>query len=415
MLRFTFVVLIACMIFACANTPGNNPNHPATDSMTNGDTIFRFNPLSDRAKQYYGNEIAPQYQKLLAQRGFNGSILMAKNGEIVFENYRGLINMATKEPITASTPFHLASISKTFTAMTVLHLWEQGRLSLEDTLQKYFPSFPYHNITIKDLLDHRSGLGNYVHFMDGTVTQVTYTRNKKGRMVRRVRVVKSVPVPKDLVTNADVLRYIIEKRPPILASPNRIFNYCNTNYALLALIVEQITNQPFPQYMKDSVFTPLGLKNTYVFSIKDTGHYTPSYEYNGRPFRLEKLDCVYGDKNVYSTVRDLFEWDKALYRGSFVSLKTLQVAFQPYSNERRSQHNYGLGWHLLINPPDPTIIYHNGWWHGNNTVFKRLVADTATVIILGNKFNRNIYAAGKMSSVFTGHADTSNLVEVGGE
>jgi hypothetical protein len=70
-----------------------------------------------------------------------------------------------------------------------------------------------------------------------------------------------------------------------------------------------------------------------------------------------------------------------------------------------------LGWHLLIKSPDPTIIYHNGWWHGNNTVFKRLVSDSATVIILGNKFNRGIWSAGKMSSVFTGRADTTHLDE----
>jgi CubicO group peptidase (beta-lactamase class C family) len=161
--------------------------------------------------------------------------------------------------------------------------------------------------------------------------------------------------------------------------------------------------------MKDSVFTPLGMTSSFVFSIKDTAHYTPSYNYNSAPFRLEKLDCVYGDKNVYSTVRDLLQWDKALNTGSFVSTKTLEMAYQPYSNEKKGIRNYGLGWHLLINPPEPTIIYHNGWWHGNNTVFKRLVSDSGTVIILGNKFNKNIWTAGKMSSVFTGHADTTQL------
>jgi hypothetical protein len=120
---------------------------------------------------------------------------------------------------------------------------------------------------------------------------------------------------------------------------------------------------------------------------------------------------VYGDKNVYTTVRDLLLWDKALYAGNFVSLQTLEMAYQPYSNETRGFRNYGLGWHLFIKPPDPTIVYHNGWWHGNNAVFRRLIADSATVIILGNKFNRNIWTAGKMSSVFTGHADTTLMEE----
>lgn len=77
-------------------------------------------------------------------------------------------------------------------------------------------------------------------------------------------------------------------------------------------------------------------------------------------------------------MRDLLQWDQSLYKGTLVSLSTLQKAYQPYSNEHRGIKNYGLGWHLLINPPDPTIIYHNGWWHGNNTVFKRLVHDNAS-------------------------------------
>ena len=124
---------------------------------------------------------------------------------------------------------------------------------------------------------------------------------------------------------------------------------------------------------------------------------------------MDKLDCIYGDKNVYSTVGDLLQWDRALYLGQFLKPETLALAFQPYSNEKRGEKNYGLGWHLLIKPTEPTIVYHNGWWHGNNAVFKRMVSDSATVIILGNKFNRNIWAAGKMSSVFTGHMDTTTL------
>ena len=165
----------------------------------------------------------------------------------------------------------------------------------------------------------------------------------------------------------------------------------------------------FPDYMRDSVFMPLGMKNSFIFSIKDTANYVPSYNYNRAPFPLEKLDCIYGDKNVYSTVRDLLLWYKALYEGKFVSKQTMDMAYQPYSHETRGQKNYGLGWHLYINPPDPIVVYHNGWWHGNNAVFKRLLSDSATVIILGNKFNRNIWSAGKMSSVFTGTPDTTTL------
>lgn len=317
--------------------------------------------------------------------GFNGSILVAKNGEILFEDYKGLYNFKTKEPLNEHSTFHLASISKTFTGMTILKLWEENRISLNDTLQKFFPKLPYPGITIQMLLDHRSGLPNYLYFMDSIW-------NKKQK-----------------ATNWDVVNFMIEHKPKADAMPNRVYHYCNTNYMLLALIIEQITTQQFPQYMKDSVFTPLGLKDTYVFCISDTAKYIPSYSVT-RPFPMDHLDCTYGDKNVYSTVRDLYQWDKVLYENTFLKKSTLDIAFTPYSNEKKSMHNYGLGWHLFFNNGD-TIIYHNGKWHGCNTVFTRLVKDTATIIVLGNKINRNIYHAKEMESIFNGRIDTAKLEE----
>jgi len=193
------------------------------------------------------------------------------------------------------------------------------------------------------LLNHRSGLPNYLNFMDKN-----WHKKKKA-------------------TNWDVVNFMIKYKPPIQNLPDRGFNYNNTNFVLLALIIEQITNRPFPQYMKDSVFTPLGMHDTYVFAPADTIHYVPTYSYS-RPYPMDHLDCTYGDKNIYSTVRDLFTWDKVLYAHTFIKSSTLNMAFKPYSNERRSMHNYGLAWHLYFNNGD-TIIYHNGKWHGSNTVF----------------------------------------------
>lgn len=368
-----------------------------------------FSPLSAGEKAYYESAIEPLYENLLLKRGFNGSILLAKNGEVVFEDYHGLANFKTKEPITSNTQFHIASVSKTFTSAAVLKLMEDGKIALDDKVEKFFPEFPYRNITIRNLLSHRSGLPKYDHFLDGTVSEVILVKNRRGKLVKRTRIFKK-PLPfTGPATNEDLLQYMIKFRPPIEALPDRRYSYCNTNFALLALIVEKITHMPFPEYMKKNLFEPLGMNHTFIFSIADTANYQPSYNYNRAPFKLDILDCIYGDKNVYSTVRDLFLWDKALYMDKYVSAKSQELAYKPYSFERRGDKNYGLGWHLLIKPPDPTIVYHNGWWHGNNAVFKRLVADTATVIILGNKFNRNIWSAGKMSSVFTGHADTTRL------
>lgn len=383
MIRILPLIFFCCIACRCSESSGNNKSVTPAKKISNSDFVFR--PLSDEERTNYAEEIKNYYNAKYASRGFNGSVLVAKNGEILFEDYHGIYNFATKEPITEHTPFHLASISKTFTAMTILKLWEEHRLSLDDTLQKYFPKLPYQGITIKMLLDHRSGLPNYLYFMDSI-----WDKKKKA-------------------TNWDVVNFMIEHKPRPMSLPNRGYHYCNTNYVLLALIIENVTTRPFPQYMKDSVFTPLGLKDTYIFSIADTGHYVPTYSVT-KPFPMDHLDCTYGDKNVYSTVRDLYQWDKVLYEHAFLQKSTLDLAFTPYSNEHKTMHNYGLGWHLYFNAGD-TIIYHNGKWHGTNTSFTRLVQDTATIIMLGNKMNNTIYHCREMGSIFTGKEDKNQLEE----
>ena len=125
---------------------------------------------------------------------------------------------------------------------------------------------------------------------------------------------------------------------------------------------------------------------------------------------MDAYDCTYGDKNVYSTVHDLFLWDKSLYEHTLLKKSTLDLAFTPTSNERHSMHNYGLAWRLFISNGD-TVVYHNGKWHGTNTSFIRLVQDTATIIVLGNKENRSIYQAKEMESIFNGKSEMDKLDE----
>jgi CubicO group peptidase (beta-lactamase class C family) len=379
---FFFIILTFSIASSCQQAPAKKDSPKAIYAAPKK-ADFAFTPLSKGAFNYYKNAAYDYYAKHLKFTGFSGSILVAKNGEILFQEYQGFINQRTKEAITPTTSFHLASTSKPFTGMAILRLWEQGRLSLDDPLQKYFPTLPYRGITIRMLLDHRSGLPNYLNFMDSFW-------NKKRK-----------------ASNEDVLNFMIVHKPHVSNLPNRAFNYCNTNFLMLALILENITKIPYPQYMMDSVFTPLGLKNTYVFSMKDTANYQPTYIGN-RPYPMDHLDCTYGDKNIYSTVSDLFLWDMALYQHTFISQATLDTAYTPTSNERRSMHNYGLAWHLFIDKND-TLVYHNGKWHGTNNLFMRMVQDSATIIILGNKANGNIYKMKGMSTIFTGHIDEGKL------
>lgn len=383
-----FVLITAFFTLAicansCKSSAEKNVKHTVAGKQLQPD--FAFRKLSPAEELYYAQAAKNFYDTHLGKTGFNGAILLAKNGQIVFEDYRGFADFKTKDSVTLNTPFHLASISKTFTGMQVLKLWEQGRLTLDDSIQQYLPGLPYPGVTIRTLLDHRSGLPNYLYFMDSIW-------NKKQK-----------------ATNEDVLKFMIDHKPRADAPANRTFHYCNTNFVLLALVIERITHIPFPQYMKDSVFMPLGMNSTYIFSIVDTLKYIPTYAGN-RPYPMDHLDCTYGDKNVYSTARDMLQWDKALYEHIFVTKNALDSAFTPRSTERKSMHNYGLAWRLYTNGPD-SVVYHNGKWHGSNTSFTRLVQDTATIIVLGNKYNRAIYQAKEMSVIFTGHKDTTTLKE----
>jgi CubicO group peptidase (beta-lactamase class C family) len=398
LIPFLSIFLISCG----DNTP--------TEKKVKHDTILVYKPLTALQKENYVQQITPIYNSLLVNSGFNGGILIAKNGEIVFEDYKGYINYKTKELITANSQFHIASVSKTFTAMAVLKLMEEGKIDIEADVKTYLPTFPYRNITVKNLLSHRSGLPNYVHLMESTIVEVTRTKNRRGKWVKTSRVISRGSDSKKLVTNEAVLKFLVEKYPVVEALPNKRFQYCNTNFALLALIVEKATGIDFPTYMQQNIFDPLGMKNTYVFSIKDTSKYTPSYKGNFVPYGIEKLDCVYGDKNVYSTPRDILIWDQALYANKVVSAQTLQMAYTPYSNEKAGTHNYGLGWRLFTFP-NYTLPYHNGWWHGNNAVFTRFVKDSATIIVLGNKYNSKIYKAKELAAVFSAPIDSSHVEE----
>jgi CubicO group peptidase (beta-lactamase class C family) len=408
MLRFIMLLSLFSFFFLSCS---NNNTTVAKNATTNSDTVYHYNALSAIEKEHYYNAITPLYNQLLVNSGFNGGIVIAKNGEIVFEDYRGIANYKTKEPITATSKFHIASVSKTFTAMIVLQLMEQGKIDLDADVRTYLKTFPYASVTIKNLLSHRSGLPNYVHLINGKTTEISKKKGKRGRWIVQKIIKKDTSVKDGLINNDDVLNFLIQKHPPIEALPNTKFHYCNTNFALLALVVEKVTGIDFPTYMKQNIFDPLGMKDTYIFSLKDTANYTPSYKYNFVPYNLEKLDCVYGDKNVYSTARDLLLWDKALYSNKIVTKQTLQLAYTPYSNEKSGTHNYGLGWRLFTFP-NCTIPFHNGWWHGNNAVFTRLINDTATIIVLGNKFNSNIYKAKNFASVFVkNNSDTLQLEE----
>lgn len=327
--------------------------------------------------RYYYNVAKNHFESSLLNRGFNGQILIAKNGTVVFEKTMGFADMRTRDSLSSTTPMHIASVGKTFTGMAILHLMEEGKLNLDDTLGKFFPGFPYQSITVKMLLSHRSGLPNYLHYLS------------------------EIKKADTCYSNGDVLNSLYTLQPGLESRSGTRFSYSNTNYVLLALIVESITHESFPTYMKRTFFEPLQMQNTFIHSGLDTSAPTPSFERNGRYWAPDPFDCTYGDKNLYTTAHDLLKWDQALSSDALFKKETLDSAYTPRSNEKRSIHNYGLGWRMMIFPNGKKFVYHNGRWHGSNAVFVRFPDENATMIVIGNKYNSNIYhSAAKAYNLF---------------
>ena len=142
------------------------------------------------------------------------------------------------------------------------------------------------------------------------------------------------------------------------------------------------------------------MKDTYVFTPADSAKSLPSFFYSGRQYAFDFLDLVYGDKNIYSTVRDLLKWDQALHSGIFFKKETLDAAYAGYSFERPGINNYGLGWRMFLLRNGKKFIYHNGWWHGNRTAFYRLLDENVTIIALSNNDSKKVYSSKKLADVF---------------
>ena len=336
-------------------------------------------------------QASQQWFSTVLDRGlFNGGILVAKGGNIIFEQYRGTNPLGSANVVNAQTSFHIASVSKTFTAMAILKLAEEGKLHLEDEFSIHFPTFNYPGVTIRSLLSHRSGLPNYLYFMEDLKWD-----------------------KKISLKNQDVFNALVNQKAliPNISSPNTHFTYCNTNYALLALLIEKISGTSYPVYLEKNFFEPMQMKNTFVYTLSDSSRASANYDWRGQVITNNYLDYVYGDKNIYSTPRDLLIWDRVLSSNLLFKEATLQEAYQPYSNEKAGIKNYGLGWRMNIYPSGKKVIFHNGWWHGNNASFIRLLDQDATIIVVGNRYNRGIYKAYKLINAFDNYFEVMEIEE----
>lgn len=288
-------------------------------------------------------------------------VLGIDHGAVVFNHAYGFADVESSTPCTPLTNFRLASVSKQFTAAAVLLLADRGKLSLDDTLDDYFPGFPGygHQITVKHLLTHTSGLPHYEELIPkGTTLQLD---------------------------DFDVLQILMDTKEPRF-KPGEKFEYSNSGYTLLGLIVEVAARQPFHEFMLTEIFRPLGMKNSVLYQ-------RGLNEVPNRAFGHERKDnkwiradqsltsAVRGDGGVYSSLEDFQKWLAALdAKKILLSNESYAEMFTPQVLTDRGGSHYGYGWFIDKYRDEPRI-HHNGDTRGFRECVQRFPERRAAVFL----------------------------------
>ncbi|GAB4407509.1 MAG: hypothetical protein OHK0039_10050 [Bacteroidia bacterium] len=343
-------------------TTGSFAPSEANDRYVHPDSLWaQWGDVSLRMEK--SGRLQAYFESLHRRRRFQGAVLVAEQGVVLHKGYYGMADMRRQMPITDTTAFQLASVSKMFTAAAVLLLYEEGKIDLDDEVSAHLPGWPYAGMTIRHLLNHRSGLARYM------AVASWYWKT-----------------PREPMSNADVLRQYIRHKPVHFFTPGKGFNYCNTNYVILACLVEQVSGLSFPAFMEERVFCPLDMRQAMIYSrVEDPeiAQEAIGYKAGGRgPYRApnDYIDGVYGDKGMYASLRDLWQFEQAIRAGRLLRPGTWEQAFTPPPGTRG---NYGFGWRTR-QQGDERLIYHFGWWRGFRTCFMREPVRDRCVIVLSN-------------------------------
>lgn len=396
-LQFLFSLTLIFLSQGCSNNVASNP-------MQVYDCLHR-KMLTPEEEEHLRKEIHADekshsldslFQKKARSQGFNGSVLVAQRGVILYQNVFGYANLSNKkDSLCEHSTFQLASVSKTFTGVATLMLAQDEKLKITDSIQQYIPDFPYHNITIENLLSHRSGLPNYLYCFEDK-------RKVNG------------PAP----TNDTIVKWFSEASPlpPVYNQPDKSFSYNNTNFVLLACIIEKVSGMKYPDFIRTRIFEPLGMTDSYIDTLAPDSvlRYRTTGHQGNRCRAREFYDGVYGDKGIYSTPGDMDRWYFALHSGCLLNKHWLNEAFTPRSFEHKSRHNYGLGFRLMTYPDDTKkvhYVYHGGWWAGYSTMFWMDMDADIVIIVLGNRKNGSVYDIKSVLSVLEDNRD-AELQEV---
>lgn len=298
-----------------------------------------------------------QADAYLRDADFSGSILVAKGDEIVFAKGYGVCdkNIADSQPISLKTTFEIGSVSKQITAAAVMQLVQKKKLSLDDKISKFFPEYVYGDkITVKMLLNMRSGLTDHINEADDFFPQEVFPLIQKKQIANE-------PFEENFV-----LKYFYDA--PLLANPDSTYFYCNTNYYLLAKIVEKVSRQPYHEYLQKHIFEKCGMTDTNT-DFQNT--LAKGYDFKNRYYSLPH-DFATGCGDVNSTVLDLFKWNTLLANGKIINKKSLKQMLDTEA--------YGFGVYVKDGK-----IFHSGITNVFNSYNLYSFKNQLSIIVLANK------------------------------
>lgn len=364
LLLFTFCIIQS----SCTSSTSSNKEKPIVSDRKKDSISLVYNPAkADKRIDAFMKELHRKY-------AFNGNVLVAKKGKIIYQNAIGWADYLHRDSLKINSVFELASVTKPFTATAILMLVEAGKLRLNQDVREFYPDFPYDGITIKMLLTHRSGMMNYVYFTDN-IWKAEKRDERKG------------------MTNLEVMGLIAKYKPAPYNKPDKRFHYNNSNYMVLAAIIEKVAGKPYAQFMKEEIFTPIGMKNTAVYSKAVYDKIPVDVVGHDRIWRRSVaqnfLDGPVGDKGIYSTVQDLYLFDQAMRKNRLLKKKTLDSAYAPHNNMERGHFNYGYGWRTFEGGGHK-VVYHTGWWHGFRHIYVRDLSKDITIVLLSNLTNGSL-------------------------
>ncbi len=304
------------------------------------------------------------FQRFNKRHDFHGSVLVAKGGKVVFKQHYGYANFKEKTEIDDNSLFQLASVSKQFTAASVLILKDRGELSLDDKVTRFFPEFPYEEATVRHLLNHTSGLPKYFWLAEHKWDK------------------EHAP------SNAEMMDLLSKEKLNPFFRPGANFDYSNTGYFVLSAIVEKVSGKSFADFVDREIFKPLNMRQSFVYSYgQDSlreGQLSGYRLYRRRwhaaiPGTVN--DAVVGDKNVYSTTEDLLKWVEGLNSGRLISEESLAEMYTKGSTKYERKVPYGFGFRIKEDG-DQKVIYHNGRWNGFSTSLMQYPDEDLVVITL---------------------------------